>query len=132
MIDTRIKILAVLPFFIVVTAVLLINAIDLEHLILRPGQRQLLNFFPGESVMGIEKPDPVMNTATVIQTNLFNFEIWESQTTEISDGTQTFMVLAGAKFQCNRECDLIVLLHNISNDNIRFFDGASHLFKGEE
>ena len=74
MINRRLKILAVLPFFIVAAAAFLINTIDLEHLTLRPEQRQLLNFSQGESEMGVEKPETLINTAPVIQTNLFNFE----------------------------------------------------------
>jgi len=73
-IDTRTKILVVLPFCILVAAVLLINAINLEHRILRPGQRQLLHFSPDESVLGVDKTDPVMDIAPILQTSLFNFD----------------------------------------------------------
>ena len=54
MIDSRLKILAVLPVLIVVASALLVNVIDLEHLILRPGHRQLLNFSPQTNLLNFE------------------------------------------------------------------------------
>lgn len=72
--DSRLKIMAVLPFFIIIISVFMIKMIDLERLVLGNEQRQLLNFSPGESEMGIAKPAPAVKHSAVMQANFFSSE----------------------------------------------------------
>ncbi len=69
--DSRLKVLAVLPFVIIAASLILINRIDMGHLVIKTDQQKLLNFPVEESEMEIQKPEPVINYSSVKHANLF-------------------------------------------------------------
>ena len=56
MMDTRLKVLAVLPLLLIVATLFTVSRIDLERFVLRPAERRMLHFSPDKSEMGIGRP----------------------------------------------------------------------------
>lgn len=56
--DTRLKILALLPLLLIAVVLIAVSRIDLERFVLRPAERRMLHFSPDKSEMGIVQPVP--------------------------------------------------------------------------
>lgn len=71
MIDIRLKILAVLPFFIVLATVFIVSRVDLERFVLKAGERRLLHFSPEKNEMEINRPGQITVNPYLKHVNFF-------------------------------------------------------------
>ena len=74
MIGVRLKILAVLPFCLILTTVFIVSRIDLERFVLKAGERKLLHFSPEKAEMEPDRVDPVTAGASLMHVNFFYSE----------------------------------------------------------
>lgn len=74
MIDIRLKILAVFPFFIILATVLIVSRIDLERFVLKPGERRLLHFSPEKNEMEINQPGQITTNPSLKHVKFFYTE----------------------------------------------------------
>lgn len=74
MIDVRLKILAVLPFCLILATVFIVSRIDLERFVLKAGERELLHFSPEKAEMEPGRVDPVTAGASLMHVNFFYSE----------------------------------------------------------
>ena len=72
MMDTRLKILAALPFVFIMTVLFTVSRIDLERFVLRPAERRMLHFSPDKSEMGIVRSDPAAKSVSLRLMNFFS------------------------------------------------------------
>jgi len=73
-IGVRLKILAVLPFCLILATVFIVSRIDLERFVLKAGERKLLYFSPEKTEMEPDRVDPVTAGASLMHVNFFYSE----------------------------------------------------------
>ncbi|MBI5407238.1 MAG: hypothetical protein HZA18_06035 [Nitrospirae bacterium] len=74
MISVRSKILAVLPFCLILATVFIVSRIDLERFVLNAGERKLLHFSPEKAEMEPGRVDPVTAGVSLMHVNFFYSE----------------------------------------------------------
>lgn len=74
MIGVRLKILAVLPFCLILATVFIVSRIDLERFVLKAGERRLLHFSPEKAEMEPDRVGPVTAGASLMHVNFFYSE----------------------------------------------------------
>jgi len=73
-IGVRLKILAVLPFCLILATVFIVSRIDLERFVLKAGERKLLHFSPEKAEMEPDRVAPVTAGASLMHVNFFYSE----------------------------------------------------------